>query len=77
MRELLDRIEKSIKDGKIVIIKVNKRHSEGFYNYKTTNLLVIYKNIYTPYEEPNVRQVELIEIDCGAFQQYSIICDDC
>jgi hypothetical protein len=75
----LDSLVREIKEKareKIVIVKIIKRTSESYYNYKVTDLLVIYNPEFKAYEEADVRSIEIIEVWTGAFQEYPLATPD-
>jgi hypothetical protein len=72
---LVEEIKEKAKE-KIVIVKIIKRTSESCYNYKVTDLLVIYNPEYKAYEEEDIRDIEVIEVWTGAFEQYPLATPD-
>jgi molybdopterin synthase catalytic subunit len=68
---LKEEIAKIVEEDNIVILAVNHRSSESLYNYKTVKLYIIYKPKYPAYEEQLVRDVKVITIYTGAYQEYS------
>jgi hypothetical protein len=75
----LDYLVREIKEkaeGKIIIVKIIKRTSESCYNYKTSDILVVYKPEYKSYEEADIRSIEIIEVWTGAFQEYPLATPD-
>jgi cobalamin biosynthesis protein CbiD len=69
--ELWKEVERKAESGTIVVIAVTKRSSEGFYNYKTKTLFVIFKDVGVAYEESFIRDISVIEITAGVFQPFS------
>jgi hypothetical protein len=69
--ETLKEIERAAEDN-IVILTVTRRSSEGFYNYKTETLYVVFKRKdAVPYEEMYIRRPVVIELTTGVFQPFS------
>jgi len=71
INELVEEIKK-IAENNIVVVEVVTRTSESHYNYKVSEILVVYKPMYVKWEEPDPRRVTVISITTGAFQQYPI-----
>jgi hypothetical protein len=67
---LKEEITKLVEDN-IVVLEVIHRSSESLYNYKTEKLYIIFKPKYPAYEESDVRNVEVIQVMTGAYQEYS------
>jgi hypothetical protein len=71
-RNLWGEIQRRVESGDIIVLSVSERTSEGFYNYKTRVLYVIYsKNINASYEESFERNISVIDISVGAFQPFT------
>jgi hypothetical protein len=69
---LIDEITEIAERGDIAVIAITKRTSEAHYNYKTREVLVVWKPIHVNWEEPLVRKIEVFEITVGAFQDYPL-----
>lgn len=72
IREIREKVEKE----KIVIVKIVKRTSESYYNYKVSDILIFYKPKRVQYEESDVRDIEIVEVWIGVFQQYPLATPD-
>ena len=68
---LQEEITKIVEDYNIVVLAVVHRSSESLYNYKTKKLYVIYKPKYPSLEETLVRDIKVITVYTGAYQEYS------
>jgi hypothetical protein len=68
--KIMEVVKEFAKKGYIVIVVETTRDSEVYYNYKTWRLYIVYKPIAVSYEEPRVRDVKVIPITTGAFQEY-------
>jgi hypothetical protein len=67
IKELAEKLEKD----SIVVLAVVNRTSEGFYNYKTDKVYVLFKPRYPRYEESLVRDIEVVMAYVGAYQELS------
>ncbi|MCC6005359.1 MAG: hypothetical protein LM590_13560 [Thermofilum sp.] len=65
-------IEGRAESGDVVILAVSRRTSESFYNYKTSSLFIIYKDVVSSYEESFEREICVLEITAGVFQPFSM-----
>jgi hypothetical protein len=68
---LKEEIIKAVEKDAVVILVINHRSSESLYNYKTKKLYVIFKAKYPAYEDVLVRDVQVIQVATGAYQEYS------
>jgi hypothetical protein len=70
---LREEITKLVEEDFIVVLVIVHRSSESLYNHKTEKLYIIYKAKYPAYEEQLVRNIEVIPVYTGVFQEYSSI----
>jgi len=69
--KLLEDLEKKAGVSKIIVLHIVRRTSEGYYNYKTSGILVFYKpNYEVKYENSDVRDVNIVNIYAGVYQEY-------
>jgi len=68
--KLVQKIKELANKGDIVIVKETNRDSEVYYNYKTWRLFIIYRPIAVRYEDVRIRDIKVIEISTGAYQEY-------
>ena len=71
MEDLKKEIKEELEMDSIVILVLVHRSSESLYNHKTKKLYVIFKPRYPTYEEQLVRNVKVITVYTGVFQEYS------
>jgi hypothetical protein len=71
--ELWRDVERKVESGDIVVLAVSERTSESFYNYKTSALFIIYRDVsISSYEESFERDISVLEISAGVFQPFSM-----
>jgi len=66
--DLVNKVKEREED--IVVIKVDVRTSEGFYNYKTKYLIIARKPMSVKYEEQLTRSVKVLEVTAGIYQEF-------
>jgi hypothetical protein len=68
---LIDKIKEKVEENKVVVLRILKRTSDSYYNYKT-ELIVVFKPKRVRWEESDVRDVEVMYVSCGVFQKFPI-----
>jgi hypothetical protein len=70
--ELKEKIKKIVENDDIVVLAIVHRSSGSLYNHKTKKLYIIYKAKYPSIEEQLVRNIEVLYVYTGAFQEHNI-----
>ena len=69
VENLIDEVVELAEKGNIVIVVVEKRHSYSEYDYKVSNVLVVFSR------ERGVKPVRELRISAGAYQEYPLAID--
>jgi hypothetical protein len=72
VNKLVHEIERVVENNDIAVVAIVKRESEAYYNYKTREVLVIWKPIHVDWENQLIRHVEVFEITAGIYQEYPL-----
>lgn len=64
-------VKRAEEERKIVVLKIDKRSSHGYYNYKTYAVAVYIPHYFEAYEEQDLLNVEIVEETCGAYQEFT------
>jgi len=67
LKEIIEELERSI-----MIIEITTRTAESFYNYKK-KLLIVFKPLRLPWEEPDTRDLKVISTTAGVYQEYPVM----
>jgi len=69
--KLIEEIE-GLLERSIMIIEITTRTAESFYNYKK-KLLIVFKPLRLPWEEPDTRDLKVISTTAGVYQEYPVM----